>query len=198
VGGVTGPAPIGASRLRQLQAVGVLSGFAAGAWLGGEFGKPHTATLIAARPVPVKEGSLLEFRLDQLSPYAGHNLGRFRISYTDDPYAATYGKTPSNILTIINGYSELLLNLIQEGSPHIGDAIEDGGIAIVINTPTDAHSHADSFYIRRHALDYRVPYFTTVAGAEAAVEGIELLKDGAFEVRALQDYHADGANPPSP
>ena len=66
-----------------------------------EFGKPHAATLIAARPFPVMEGAVLEFRLEQLSQHAGHNLGRFLISYTDDPHAATYSKTPSNILSVI-------------------------------------------------------------------------------------------------
>ncbi len=77
---------------------------------------------------------------------------------------------------------------IQEGSPHIADQIKDGKIAMVINTPTDAHSQADSYYIRRCALDYQVPYYTTVAGAGAAAEGIEYLKQREFEVRALQDY----------
>jgi carbamoyl-phosphate synthase large subunit len=81
-----------------------------------------------------------------------------------------------------------VVNKVQEGSPHVGDQIKDGEIAIVINTPTDAHSHADSYLIRRRALDYRVPYFTTMAGAEAAAEGIEYLKRHDFDVRALQDY----------
>jgi carbamoyl-phosphate synthase large subunit len=78
---------------------------------------------------------------------------------------------------------------VQDGSPHIADTIQGGSIAMVINTPTDAHSHADSYYIRRNALDYQVPYFTTLAGAEAAVEGIELLKQGD-EVRSIQEYQA--------
>ena len=65
---------------------------------------------------------------------------------------------------------------------------------MVINTPTDAHSQADSYYIRRCALDYQVPYFTTIAGAEAAAEGIEYLKQREFDVKALQDYGA----PPLP
>jgi carbamoyl-phosphate synthase large subunit len=65
---------------------------------------------------------------------------------------------------------------------------------MVINTPEDARSHADSYYIRRCALDYQVPYFTTIAGAEAAAEGIEYLKQREFEVKALQDYSA----PPLP
>jgi carbamoyl-phosphate synthase large subunit len=77
---------------------------------------------------------------------------------------------------------------IQDGSPHVGDQIKKGEIAMVINTPTDAHSHADSYHIRRWALDYQVPYFTTVAGAEAAAEGMEYLNQRDFEVRALQDY----------
>ncbi|MBI3060929.1 MAG: hypothetical protein HYY83_02955, partial [Deltaproteobacteria bacterium] len=78
------------------------------------------------------------------------------------------------------------------GSPHAAEAIQNGEIAMVINTPTGARSHADSFYLRRNALDYQVPYFTTIAGADAAVEGIELLRDRDLEVRALQEYQAAG------
>ncbi len=81
------------------------------------------------------------------------------------------------------------INKVQDGSPHIGDRVKKGEIAMVINTPTDAHSHADSYHIRRWALDYQVPYFTTIAGAEAAAEGIEYLKQREFDVKALQDYH---------
>jgi carbamoyl-phosphate synthase large subunit len=80
---------------------------------------------------------------------------------------------------------------VQEGTPNIAEAIKDGEIAMMINTPTDAHSHADSFYLRRNALDYQVPYFTTIAGADAAAEGIELLKDREFDVRPLQEYQAE-------
>ena len=50
-------------------------------------------------------------------------------------------------------------------------------IAMVINTP-DASGTADSFSIRRTALEMRLPFFTTMAGAQAAVEGIAALKDG--------------------
>ena len=81
-----------------------------------------------------------------------------------------------------------VINKVQEGSPHVADAIQCGEVAMVINTPTDAHSQADSYYIRRNALDFQIPYFTTIAGADAAVEGIGLLKDGELVVRALQDY----------
>ncbi len=83
-----------------------------------------------------------------------------------------------------------VVNKVQEGSPHVADAIQCGEVAMVINTPTDAHSQADSYLIRRSALDFQVPYFTTIAGADAAVEGIGLLMDGELVVRALQEYRA--------
>jgi carbamoyl-phosphate synthase large subunit len=86
------------------------------------------------------------------------------------------------------GISTEVVNKVQEGSPHIADRIRNGDIAMVINTPTDAHSHADSYLLRRYALDYQVPYFTTIAGAEAAAEAIEYLTHSDFEVKALQDY----------
>jgi carbamoyl-phosphate synthase large subunit len=85
-----------------------------------------------------------------------------------------------------------IVNKVQEGSPHIADRIKNGEIAMVINTPTDAHSQADSYLLRRYALDYQVPYFTTVAGAEAAAEAIEYLTQKDFEVQALQDYGVAG------
>ena len=60
----------------------------------------------------------------------------------------------------------------------------------MINTPEDTRSQADSYAIRRCALDYQVPYFTTMAGADAAADGIEFLLQCDFEVKALQDYEA--------
>ena len=60
----------------------------------------------------------------------------------------------------------------------------------MINTPEDARSYADSYAIRRHALDYQVPYFTTMAGAEAAADGIEYLMQRDFEVKPLQECEA--------
>jgi carbamoyl-phosphate synthase large subunit len=80
------------------------------------------------------------------------------------------------------------VNKVLEGSPHIVDAMKEGRVAMVVNTP-DASGTKDSFSLRRTALELRLPYFTTMAGAKAAVEGIYALKHEKFEVRALQDYH---------
>jgi carbamoyl-phosphate synthase large subunit len=81
------------------------------------------------------------------------------------------------------------VNKVIEGSPHCVDAIESGRIAMVINTPKGFGPNLDSLTIRRSALECRIPYFTTVAGAQAATAGVELLLREALDVRALQDHH---------
>jgi carbamoyl-phosphate synthase large subunit len=87
------------------------------------------------------------------------------------------------------------INKVQEGSPDAAEAIQNGEIAMVINTPQDAYSQADSYLLRRNALDYQVAYFTTIAGAEAAAEGIAFLKERDFDVQPLQEYHARNNEP---
>jgi len=81
------------------------------------------------------------------------------------------------------------INKVVQGSPHIVDRMRGDGVALVINTP-DAAGEADSFSIRRTALELRLPFFTTMAGAAAAVEAIASLRAGPPTVRALQDYSA--------
>ena len=84
-----------------------------------------------------------------------------------------------------------MVKKVLEGSPHIVDALQAGSIDLVINTTEGAQSIQDSFSIRRSALECQVPYFTTVAGAEAAVEGIARLKQGLLGVCPLQAYHGE-------
>ncbi|MFQ5901077.1 MAG: carbamoyl-phosphate synthase large subunit, partial [Thermodesulfobacteriota bacterium] len=81
------------------------------------------------------------------------------------------------------------VNKVLEGHPHIVDHVKDGDIAMVINTPLGARSQADSYSIRRTALVYNVPYFTTLAGARAAAQGIEALLKEGLGVKSLQRYH---------
>lgn len=81
------------------------------------------------------------------------------------------------------------VNKVAEGSPHVVDAIRDGKVSLVINTIDGARSLEDSFSIRRSALECRVPYSTTIAGAGAVAEGIAQLRSGLLTVRPLQEYH---------
>ena len=79
---------------------------------------------------------------------------------------------------------------IQEGRPNILDAIKNGEISLMINTPAGEQSQAADPEIRRAAIQYGLPYTTTLSGAAAAVAGIESIKrNGAVRIRSLQDFH---------
>jgi carbamoyl-phosphate synthase large subunit len=87
------------------------------------------------------------------------------------------------------GLEVTILNKVQQGPPHVVDALRRGEVALVVNTPAGAESYRDSFPIRRTALECRVPYFTTIAAAVAAVEGIETITGGPVLVRSLQEHY---------
>ena len=80
---------------------------------------------------------------------------------------------------------------MYEGRPNIADAIKNGEIQLVINTPAGKLSKTDDSYIRKTAIKYKVSYITTTAAAAASVKGIaETRASGAAPVRSLQSYHA--------
>ena len=89
-----------------------------------------------------------------------------------------------------HGVASARINKVLEGRPHIVDSIKNGDIQIVFNTTEGAGALSDSRSLRRAALLHKVPYYTTLAGAMAAAEGIEAYLGGDLEVRALQDYFA--------
>ncbi|KAF0219871.1 MAG: carbamoyl-phosphate synthase large [Geobacteraceae bacterium] len=81
-----------------------------------------------------------------------------------------------------------VINKVLEGRPHIVDAIKNNEICMVINTTQGAQAVADSFSIRRNALVHNVAYFTTTAGARAAVDGIIAMREEELDVKPLQEY----------
>ncbi len=81
---------------------------------------------------------------------------------------------------------------VKEGRPHIVDFLKNGEIDMVINTVGDKASQIDSYSIRQTILQNNTPYFTTIAGARAAVCGIEALcEEGGLTVKSLQEYHQE-------
>jgi len=82
-----------------------------------------------------------------------------------------------------------LIKKIHEGGPNITDAIKNGEIHLVINTPAGKISKIDDSYIRKSAIKYKIPYITTTAAARAAVIGIKARREHNYTVRALQEYH---------
>jgi carbamoyl-phosphate synthase large subunit len=81
------------------------------------------------------------------------------------------------------------INKVYEGRPHIVDRIKDGGVAMMINTSEGQQAIRDSYALRRAALIHGVPYYTTAAGARAAVRAIRSLATGPLGVAPLQSYH---------
>ena len=77
---------------------------------------------------------------------------------------------------------------VQEGRPHVVDLLKNGEIALVINTVEDRRGAiVDSRSIRTTALSQRVTFYTTLAGARAAIEGMRHLRE--LDVYSLQELH---------
>jgi carbamoyl-phosphate synthase large subunit len=84
-----------------------------------------------------------------------------------------------------------VINKVNEGAPHVVDAIRAGTIAMVINTTIGAREVKDSYSLRRQTLLANLPYFTTLAAALAACDALEAMRGGPVQVRSLQEWMAD-------
>ncbi|MGZ8439207.1 MAG: carbamoyl-phosphate synthase large subunit [Candidatus Deferrimicrobiaceae bacterium] len=152
--------------------------------IDSKFGGAFAKSQIAAGMMLPKEGKVFVSVRDadkegMLPPVRMLHECGFRI-------AATGGT--SDFLNRHDIPSEPVLK-INEGRPHVADLIKNGEIALVINTPLGAQSKADSYYIRRTALVYNIPYVTTLAAAKAVAHAIVHLIGEDLSVKSLQEYH---------
>jgi carbamoyl-phosphate synthase large subunit len=161
--------------------------------IGSSFGAAFAKAQIAAGTVLPEGGAVFISVRDEDKPAvvsiaARLARGGFRLVATRGTaqYLRRHGLTVETI------------NKVLEGSPHVADAIQSGAIAMLINTPKGYGPNRDSFLLRRSALECRVPYFTTVAAAEAAAEGVELLQHEALTVCSLQVHHGRPERAQSP
>ncbi|MHC4660417.1 MAG: carbamoyl-phosphate synthase large subunit [Planctomycetota bacterium] len=81
------------------------------------------------------------------------------------------------------------VNKIAEGRPNVVDHIVNGEIQLVINTPSGKDPWADEAVIRKHTVTHRIPAFTTITAAQAAVNGIESQIQSRLTVKPLQEYY---------
>jgi carbamoyl-phosphate synthase large subunit len=88
------------------------------------------------------------------------------------------------------GIEAEVIKKVHEGRPNIVDAIMNGRINLVINTPAGNMSEYDDSYIRKTAIKYKVLYITTTSAALAATEGIKARRNGEYQVKSLQEYHS--------
>ncbi len=101
-------------------------------------------------------------------------------------------------LIATKGTASYLLNLgievdeilkVHEGRPNIEDLIRSGLIQLVINTPVGSQAFHDDTYLRRAALEYNIPTFTTIPGAKAALQAIKSLRINKIDTLSLQEIH---------
>lgn len=110
-----------------------------------------------------------------------HNAG-FKIIATSGCY---------NMITKA-GIPATKVNKKFEGDPNITGLIAEDKVDMIINTPAGKTSMHDDSYIRKAAINGRIPYVTTMAAAKASVEGILAAKNTKeFKVKALQEFHQD-------
>jgi len=88
-----------------------------------------------------------------------------------------------------SGIDTFLVNKVSEGRPHVVDMIKNGEIHLIINTPSGRKPKDDEVLIRAGAVQYKIPYTTTISGAQAVVNAIETMKKGDLRVKPLQDYY---------
>jgi carbamoyl-phosphate synthase large subunit len=90
-----------------------------------------------------------------------------------------------------NGIEAKLILKVHEGRPNIVDAIKNGEINLVVNTPAGRLSEYDDSYIRKNAIKYKIPYITTSSAALSSTNGIKERQNGEYKVKSLQEYHSE-------
>ncbi len=92
---------------------------------------------------------------------------------------------------LANGIQAEPIRKLNEGRPNISDAIANGEIDLIINTPVGKLSKHDDSYLRKAATRHGIPYVTTVAAAKASAKGIAAVRSGAMPPpKSLQARHA--------
>jgi len=86
-----------------------------------------------------------------------------------------------------NGLLVTPVNKVAEGRPHVVDMIKNNEISFIVNVTEDKKAVADSYEIRRSALQNKVTYYTTLAGAKAACIGMAHMQE--LNVESIQDLH---------
>ncbi|MDP2844991.1 MAG: ATP-grasp domain-containing protein, partial [Candidatus Methanoperedens sp.] len=90
-----------------------------------------------------------------------------------------------------NGIKMEVINKVSEGAPNIVDLIHKKEVNLIINTPISKQTVKDGYHIRRAAVDFRVPYITTIQAALAAADAIEAMKNGEITIKSLGEYHTE-------
>ena len=111
-------------------------------------------------------------------------------SFAADGFHIVATKHNHELITQAGIPAERVKKLV-EGRPNVLDLITNGKIQMVINSPVGKDSIHDDSYLRKAAIKAKIPYFTTIAAARAAAEGIHYVKTHKTgEIRSLQELHS--------
>ncbi len=89
-----------------------------------------------------------------------------------------------------NGIPNTEVHKLNEGRPNVADLIKNREVTLIINTPLGRLSKIDDSCIRMMAIQYKVPYMTTIAAAKATAAGIKEALHGDLTPKSLQEYQA--------
>jgi carbamoyl-phosphate synthase large subunit len=170
---------------------------------------PGTDTLLG--PEMRSTGEVMGIDVDFGKAFAKAELGaNQRLPQTGTVFISMNDRDKEAVVPIAKNLAELGFNLIatsgtqqvladhglrvktvlkiHEGRPHIADAIKNGEVQLIVNTPVGDTAKEDDRAIRRAALAYKVPTVTTLAAAKATAAAIQTLQTETLTVKALQDY----------
>ncbi len=154
--------------------------------LANSFGLAYYKSQEAAQSRLPSEGAVLITVADRDKPAAVEVARRFaELGFRIKATRGTH-----EFLASAGIASEPVLKM-HEGRPNLVDAMMDGQVDLVINTPRGKRGKADDAYIRTTAIKRKIPYVTTLAAALAAAKGIAAFRQGGGQVKSLQAYHAD-------
>ncbi|MFW6199467.1 MAG: carbamoyl-phosphate synthase large subunit, partial [Gemmatimonadota bacterium] len=146
---------------------------------GMAFAKAQTS---AGNQVPVEGGTLVVTVNDRDKPTVAPILRRF----ADLGFEILATKGTHEYLSRLGISSERIYK-VGEGRPHIVDGIVSGEVDLLINTPFGKKSQYDDYAMRRAAIQYNLPYLTTMSATRAACDALIALRSRPKTVRSLQD-----------
>ena len=148
--------------------------------LGLAFAKSQMA---AAPPLPVKGNIFISVADREKGRVADFAKGFVELGFT---LFATSGTAAAMKAA---GVPVKKLYKLNEGRPNALDMIKNGELAMIVNTPSGKVAREDEIKIRSTATANRIPVFTTLRGARAALEGIRAVREHGLSVKTLQEWH---------
>jgi carbamoyl-phosphate synthase large subunit len=148
------------------------------------FGRAFFKAQEATQTILPLKGSVLFTVADRDKNAALEPIRRFR-----DLGFTIYATEGTHDFLKENGIDALSIRKLKYGRPNLVDALKNGEIQLIINTPSGKQSAEDHADIRKAAIKYKIPYITTTAAAIAAAKGIAARREGAPIVRSIQNYH---------